>query len=180
MRHFIANIATYTIALFLLTAAALFGWMRSAQLVVTDEETRLAPYAPGPEEFEWAELGEWSYFRNCANCHGADGRGWDQYPGLYYTGLLLTVPGGREYLVDLHLYGLTSDRWGAPMPPMGHMHDIEVAAVINYVLTRFAQKVDIAESELFTPQDIAERRLRDLSPRQVNAYRPELPFPSPP
>lgn len=180
MRHFLANLATYLIVAFLAAAAVLFGWMRSAQIVVADEPTVLARFTPGPESFEWEELGEESYERNCANCHGAEGRGWDQYPGVDHTGLLFKSTGGREYLVDLHLYGLTSDRWGAPMPPMGHMHDIEVAAVINYVLTRFAQKVDIAESELFTPQDIAERRLRDLSPRQVNAYRPELPFPSPP
>jgi mono/diheme cytochrome c family protein len=181
MRHLLASIATYIIVVFLVSAAALFATVRSAQLVITDEETVLKQFGPGVEEFRWEELGEGSYIRNCENCHGAEGRGWDQYPGLNHTALLFLEPGGRDYLVDLHLYGLTSRRWGAPMPPMGHLHDIEMAAVINHVLTHFGNEKVLKEEDaaLYEPEDIATRRDQALSPRDVERHRPDVPVPVP-
>jgi mono/diheme cytochrome c family protein len=176
MRHFLANIAIYLIVIFLFSAAALFGWTRSAQLVVTDEQTVLARFSPAPgHEFEWEDLGERAYVRNCENCHGPAGRGWDQYPGLGHAARLFQAPGGRDYVVNLHLYGLTSERWGAPMPPMGHMHDIELAAVINHVLTNFGNEQVLDETvALYRPQDIEQRRGQELIPRKVEAQRVEV------
>ncbi|MEZ4600713.1 MAG: cytochrome c [Syntrophotaleaceae bacterium] len=172
MRHLLGNIAVYTIALFLLGAAALFGWLRSAQVVLTDEGTLLERFESAPaRQFDWKQLGREGYMRNCANCHGEKGRGWDQYPGLAGIDRMLAFPGGREYLVDLHLYGLTSDRWGAPMPPMGHIRDAELAAIIDYILTRFGAG-QIPDQKLFTPEDIEDRRGKNLSPSEVNARRP--------
>jgi mono/diheme cytochrome c family protein len=173
MRHFMANIAIYLIALFLLGAAALFGWTRAAQLVITGEEAVLARFGPAPAyEFRWEELGERAYRRNCENCHGPEGRGWDQYPGLSHTARLFQAPGGHDYVADLHLYGLTSERWGAPMPPMGHMHDIELAAVINHVLTNFGNEQVLDETAaLYRPQDIEQRRGLNLTPREVDGQR---------
>lgn len=175
MRHFLGYIAIYIIALFLVSAAALFGWVRSAQIVVTDEATLLERFGPAAEqEFVWQRLGEEGYLRNCANCHGAEGQGWDQYPGLSGIGLQFLAPGGRDYVVDLHLYGLTSKRRGAPMPPMGHISDIEMAALINHVLTHFGNEQILGEqTELYTPKDIGRRRGQDLSPAAVNARRPD-------
>lgn len=175
MRHLLAGIAIYLIALFLLGAAALFGWVRSAQLVVTSEETVLAQFVPVPAySFEWPELGASTYRRNCENCHGAAGQGWDQYPGLRHTVQLLLAPGGRELLKDVHLYGLTSSRWGAPMPPMGHLHDVELAAVLNHVLTHFGQGLLNQQVALYAPQEIRERRGLGLSPRDVEARRQKV------
>ncbi len=180
MRHFLASIATYIIIAFLLGAAIVFGAVRSAQFVVTDEATILQQFAPGLERFEWEELGAGSYLRNCGNCHGAQGEGWDQYPGLDHTGLLFLEPNGRDYVVDLHLYGLTSRRWGAPMPPMGHLHDIELAAVLNHLLTHFGNEEVVGEdARLYEPLDIAARRGQDLRPRQVEERRPDVPLPVP-
>ncbi len=180
MRHFLASIATYIIIAFLFGAAVLFGAVRSAQVVVSDETTVLTQYAPGPERFEWEELGAGSYLRNCENCHGAQGKGWDQYPGLDHIGLLFLAPKGRDYVIDLHLYGLTSDRWGAPMPPMGHMHDIQLAAVLNHVLTRFGNETVVGKDvALYEPLDIAARRDQGLTPRQMEERRPDVPLPAP-
>ncbi|KIH78146.1 Cytochrome c [Geoalkalibacter ferrihydriticus] len=179
MRHLLTLIATYIIVLFLVAAAALFAWARSAQLVVTDEATVLARFEPVSEqEFVWSQLGKKAYLRNCANCHGAEGTGWDQYPALGHTAALFQPPNGREYIVDLHLYGLTGERWGAPMPPMGHIHDIEMAAVINHVLTHFGNEALLDEdAELYAPADIGPRRGQELSPAQINARRLELMAP---
>lgn len=175
MRHFLGHIAIYLISLFLIGAAVLFGWVRSSQIVISTEETVIARFnASSGQPFSWMQLGERAYLRNCANCHGSDGQGWDQYPALQHASVLFLAPEGRNYIIDLHLYGLTSSRWGAPMPPMGHLPDIEMAAVINHVLTRFGnmEKAD-PEDELLRPQDIVERRRQGVSPQEVNARRPD-------
>lgn len=174
MRHLIANVATYSIAALLVIGAALFAWMRSAQLALSDERTILAQYQPEPaHEFRWQELGPVSYERNCLNCHRSDGQGWDQYPPISGAAALFLAPGGREYLIDIHLYGLTSGRWRAPMPPMGHIPDVELAAVINHVLTSFGnERILPPEARLVTPAEIAARRGQGLRPRDVEERRP--------
>jgi mono/diheme cytochrome c family protein len=174
MRHFVANLATYAIALFLALGAGMFAWVRSARIVIVDEAAVLARHEPaGDQPFAWEALGESSYVRNCANCHGSDGGGWDQYPGLDRVGALLRLPGGREHLVDLHLYGLASRRHRVPMPPMGHLADVETAAVINHVLTRFGNASEVtSDTRLFRPEEVAARRGLGLSPRGVERGRP--------
>ena len=177
MRHLLANIVTYTIAALLLAGAALFAWLRSAQVVIADEATVLARFEPVPEahDFEWRELGGRSYVANCLNCHGRDGQGWDQYPGLDHTARMFNAPGGRDYLIDVHLFGLTSDRWRAPMPPMGHMRDVELAAVLNHVLTHFGNDaMRSPDLPLYAPADVQSRRGGYRSPAAVNRDRPSV------
>ncbi len=173
MRHFLANVATYAIALFLLAGAGVFAWLRSEQVVFTSESAVLARYEPEPgAEFRWEELGSSSYTRNCMNCHGADGEGWDQYPGLGGVPALFNAPGGREYVIDLHVYGLASPRWRVPMPPMGHLRDVEMAAVINHVLTAWGNRARLGDVPLLRPEDVAARRGADLAPAEVDRHRP--------
>ena len=174
MRHFLANVTTYGIALLLIGGAALFAWARSAQLTVTNEAAVLAAYAPATDtEFRWQTLGAESYTRNCSTCHLRDGSGWDQYPPLDRTAALAATPAGRDYLADLHLYGLATGRWRAPMPPMGHLRDLEMAAVINHVLTRFGTVPADDRARLYRPDDIAARRGQAITPAEVGSLRPE-------
>jgi mono/diheme cytochrome c family protein len=174
MRHVFANIATYTLAILLIVGAAVFAWVRSQQLLLSDESTELARYDPAPgATFRWESLGGAVYRRNCLNCHGGDGGGWDQYPGVGHTAALFAAPGGREYVIDLHLFGLTSERWRVPMPPMGHIPDVAMAAVLNHVLTSYGNELLTREdARLYTPSDIAERRPAQLLPSEVNRRRP--------
>lgn len=170
MRHFVANIVTYTIAALLFLGAGAFAWMRSEQLTIADERLLLARHVPSASaEFEWREAGALGYARNCRNCHGDDGRGWDQYPPVVTAGAFAALPAGREFLIDAMLYGLASDRWGAPMPPMGHMQDVEIAAVLNHIAGRFGGRVP---EPPFTPDEVAARRGQGLRPAEVNAKRP--------
>lgn len=173
MRHFLANIVTYAIALLLGLGAALFAWVRSNQFTLVDERFVLARFEPAPaHEFEWAELGRRGYLRNCATCHRPDGSGWDQYPPLGHVGAFVHVPEGREYLIDVHLHGLASERHGAPMPPMRHMTNVELAAVMNHVLTSFGNERVVSATHLVIPPDVAARRVPRLTPREVNERRP--------
>lgn len=174
MRHHVGSIATYMIGGLLLSGSALYAYVRSKQVVISDERTVLARLEPAPaHDFEWEALGQRAYVSNCQNCHGREGEGWDQYPGLGRSAELAAAPGGREYFLALHLYGLTSPRWRAPMPPMGHIQDVELAAVMNHVLTHFGNRASAAQ--LYLPADVAAARGQRLSPWDVERLRPRLP-----
>jgi cytochrome c553 len=173
MRHFLGNVVIYTIVAILLGGAAAFAWMRSSQLALTTESVVVAGFEPSEaHQFEWRALGRRSYVANCINCHGGDGEGWDQYPPITSAYAIATTPEGRDYLVDLTVYGLTSERWGAPMPPMGHMSDVEIAAVINHIIATSARVARASPPELLTPAEIAARRGQRLSAADVERRRP--------
>jgi mono/diheme cytochrome c family protein len=174
MRHLVGQVVTYTLGAILVVGAALFAKLRSAQTVITTEAALLRPLEPAPgQRFEWEALGATSYAANCRNCHGASGAGWDQYPGLQAVSKLVAAPDGRAYFVGLHLFGVASDRWRAPMPPMGHMQDVELAAVMNHVLTNFGNA--LPKESLFRPEEVREQRASPRTPREVDALRPASP-----
>lgn len=173
MRHVLANLAVYAIAVLILLGATFFAWIRSSQLVLSDERSVMARYESATEhEFQWPVLGRDSYRRNCANCHGRHGEGWDQYPGLAQAGVFASETAGRTYLINLHLYGLDGPRWRVPMPRMGHLADAELAAVLNYMLAEFGgADVGGATIPLFLPSEVAARRGAGLGPQEVGAQR---------
>jgi mono/diheme cytochrome c family protein len=177
MRHLLANLATYAIAAFLFAGAGMFAWLRSGQVVLARETDLIARWEPAPgEPFDWEALGAGTYVRNCANCHGRAGRGWDQYPGLDRTARLFLLPGGLEHVIDLHLYGLSSRRSRAPMPAMGHLEDVETAAVINHVLSHFGNEGVVPPGmPLLRPEEVAARRGQRLGPGGVERRRPLVP-----
>jgi hypothetical protein len=58
---------------------------------------------------------------------------------------------------------------------MGHLEDVEVAAVVNHVLTRFAREGTLPEgTALLRPEEVAARRGLRLSPRDVERRRPAV------
>jgi mono/diheme cytochrome c family protein len=173
MRHLLGNIVIYVLVSILLVGAAAFGWMRSSQIALTTEEVVVAGFQPAEaHEFEWRAVGRQSYVANCMACHGRDGRGRDQYPPLDQTFGIAASPGGPEHLIDLTLHGLASERWRAPMPPMGHMPDVEIAAVLNHVIATSARLAGTPPPSLLVPADVAARRGQRLSPRDVERQRP--------
>lgn len=171
MRHLVANIVTYAIAALLFLGAAAFAWLRTEQITLADERLLLARHVPAADEFRWRELGVRGYARNCANCHGPAGEGRDQYPPLDSAAAFAMLPGGREYLIDLTLFGLTSERWKAPMPRMKHIQDVEIAALLNHVAASFGGR---APDPPLGPMDVARRRGQQLSPAEVNGRRPQV------
>jgi mono/diheme cytochrome c family protein len=156
MRHLLANILTYTIAVMIFVGAALFARMRSSQYTLTYQHTVLAAYEPAPvAEFRWREIGAETYRRNCRSCHGADGGGWDQYPPVHDAADMVRTSDGRQRLIDIQLLGLSRKGSRVPMPAMGHLHDVEIASVLNYIATAF-DPAGIAEP--YTPAEIRDRR----------------------
>jgi mono/diheme cytochrome c family protein len=169
VRHLLANLITYSIAISLFIGAALFARMRSSQYTLTYQQSVLAMYEPTPgHEFEWRELGPQTYRRNCRACHASDGTGWDRYPPVVLAATWLDDEDERAFLIDLLLYGLSRRGMPVPMPPMGHMHDVEIAAVLNYIVTAFGG----ATTGLFTPDEIAARRGQDYRPQDLGRRYP--------
>lgn len=182
MRHVLANIATYALAVGLVLGAALFAWARSEQLVVaTAAEVEPDDYAVAtdPDTFAWEEFGARTYSANCSNCHAADGSGRGMYPPVRGMTAHLAEPGGRDYLVHVVLYGLASGAHSAPMPPMPELSDGQVAAVNNYLLTRFDDgRLAPDATRLYVPADVRARRGRDLNEWDVARTRPPVPLPA--
>lgn len=179
MRHLLANVATYVLAIGLALSAALFAWVRSEQLMLaTAVEVEPQHYATAtrPGAFVWPAFGAGVYRANCQNCHMADGGGRGMYPPVQGMEAHLASPGGRAYLVDLVLYGLATGLHDAPMPPMHELTDAQIAAVTNHVLTRFGT-LEATAPALYTPADVAARRGRGDRERDVGARRPPLPAP---
>jgi mono/diheme cytochrome c family protein len=182
MRHVLANLAVYVLAVGLVAGAALFGWARSQQLIFSTERAAELPeyvVAQAPEQFDWEAFGERVYVANCQNCHTADGSGRAMYPPVRGMGAHLGVEGGRAYLTRVTLYGLASGLHAAPMPPMPNLSDAQVAAVNNYLLTRFDDpgRYD-PEVRLYIPAEVAAERGLALSERDMGRRRPAVPVPA--
>jgi|CXWK01.1.fsa_nt_gi mono/diheme cytochrome c family protein len=90
-----------------------------------------------------------AYILHCVGCHMEDGMGAEigqvpPIPGI--TGHFLKHPRGREYLI--HVPGVVN----AGLP------DDETAAVLNYVLERWAKPDMPADAKPFTAEEVHELR----------------------
>lgn len=179
MRHVLANIVTYALVLGLVLISLLFAWVRSEQFVIAREadiELSKSVELSDLAEFDWLEFGEEVYAANCQNCHTVDGSGRGMYPPVQNQAAHLDADGGRDYLLNVTLYGLYTGTYAAPMPPMSELSNAEVAAVTNYFLTQFAAQDSVPDSSrLYLPRDVADLRGRELSERDVANTRPPIP-----
>lgn len=102
------------------------------------------------------------YVLNCAGCHKFDGSGSDRVPALSDVGLLLRVPGGREYLGRVP---------GIAQAPLS---DARLAALLNWLAA------ELGGGAARPPFDAAEvGALRAAPLRDPSAARAALLAPSP-
>ena len=96
---------------------------------------------------------EVNYMLHCMGCHLADGSGAPpQVPDVRgEMGRMLTVEGGREYLVQIP---------GAATSPVS---DRELAAIINYMLHAFSAETLPASFDPFTESEVQRLRPHWLS-----------------
>lgn len=134
------------------------------------------------QTFEWRELGEKAY-TYCAGCHGTKMTGLDGAvpPHVGHLPNVVQKDGGRRYLIDVLLYGLTGDvtilgeRYDGVMPAWSQLSDEQIAAILNYELHAYGNEELLPES--FTPilpEEVAAERGRDLSPEDVRLLRESL------
>jgi mono/diheme cytochrome c family protein len=145
------------------------------------EEPQQQDEAASESDFDWQALGETTY-TNCAGCHGANGQG---VPGAFpplagHAQDLYSAEGGREYLVNVLLYGLQGEitvdgaTYNGVMPAWAHLSDEQIAAVINHVVTAWETGADLEAFEPVLPTDVEAERNQGLSPSDVHDMRQNL------
>jgi cytochrome c oxidase cbb3-type subunit 3 len=72
--------------------------------------------------------GAQQFARNCAGCHGADGRGGDKAPGITTTPSIVA-------LSDADLIKIVHDGTRLGMPPFQQLGDAGIRAVVDYLRT---------------------------------------------
>ena len=180
MRHILANVFTYVLVIALVLGSVLFAWARSEQLVVAHaadvEPAVLVAEGAPPTAADWFAFGRHTYRVNCQNCHTVDGSGRGMYPPVQRMTAHLDAAGGRDYLINLVLYGLYTGTYGAPMPPMPELSDAEIAAVTNYMLVQFAAEGQAPDTaQLYLAREVAALRGQSFNEWQLAERRPDVP-----
>jgi cytochrome c oxidase subunit II len=126
--------------------------------------------------------GEAVYQANCASCHQANGQGLaGAFPPLEgHAASLFNADGGREYLINLLLYGLqgqiTADggSYNGVMPAWGQLSDQQLADTLNYILSAWGNDARVSAEPDYQASDFAEKRGQDLSSNDIYRQRQAL------
>jgi mono/diheme cytochrome c family protein len=126
------------------------------------------------------------YGRYCASCHRVDGAGYIGAipPHAGHLPLIVQAEGGREYLIDVVLYGLHGEievagrRYQGVMPSRASLRDADIAEVLNYAVSAFGNEALLPDDFApFGADEVAAARGRNLSPDDVHAQRLALELP---
>lgn len=127
--------------------------------------------------------GEQVYTTQCAACHQASGEG---IPGVFpplagHMPDLVAAEGGRDYVINVLLYGLQGAievhgaTYNGVMPPMAHLSDEQIADVLNYTLTAWGNDEELPEGfEAIEAGEVEEQRGQNLSMADVYEQRQAL------
>ncbi|HET8986552.1 MAG TPA: cytochrome c, partial [Trueperaceae bacterium] len=117
---------------------------------------------------------------NCVACHQVTGAGIPAvFPPLRgHAPALVTVEGGRRYLVDVVLFGLSGrivvegHQYDGIMPPWGHLSDSQLADVLNYVVTAWDNDQLLEQGFVaYTPEEVLGVRLDAYDSTAVHGAR---------
>lgn len=158
--------------------------------VFRGDEAELEEGAPAPEPtdtaaaaFDWEARGERVYSSNCSSCHQAQGQG---LPGAFpplagRAGSIAATEGGREYLIQVLLYGLQGSiqadgqRYNGVMPAWPQLSDEDIAAALNHITHSWGSDAQLpAGFEPIQPGEVAAERGQGLSASDVQRLRQQL------
>lgn len=110
----------------------------------------------------WARDPEVLYMMECQGCHLADGSGeLNSIPTLHNNvAKFPAVPGGREYLVQV------------PGVASSSLSDQEIAAVLNWMLTKFGPAEWTTRYAQYTVEEVSTLRKHPLT--ETDSRRAEL------
>lgn len=123
------------------------------------------------------------YEASCAACHGFAGEGLRAaFPPLAgNVPRLLAVEGGRQYLVDVLLQGLSGaievagERYEGLMPSWAHLSDQQLADVLNHVATAWGNAAQLPPGAVeFTALEVALERAFPVDQATLIATRQAL------
>lgn len=157
MRYTRVGLASYSIAAMLVVTVVGVAWARSRSSAPLDSGGDMT-----------GALGADVYARECRGCHGtgeARGRSMPALRGRVVD--LFASSGGRDYLIDLLLDGrVRRVESGEPTlvdshPGYAHLSDVEVAAVLNHMLSSWGNDALLPErATLYVDDEVAARRPR--------------------
>ena len=130
------------------------------------------------------QLGETTY-ANCTSCHQANGQGIQgafpplagHLPDVYNT------DGGRDYIINVLLYGLQGEiqingsSYNGVMNAWSQLSNEEIAAVINHELTAWGNEADLQNFQPVQPSDVEAQRGQGSSATDVYQIRQGLSLP---
>ena len=131
------------------------------------------------------ELGAQVYASNCSSCHQANGAG---IPGAFpplagHMPELYNADGGREYLMNVLLYGLQGQievggqSYSGVMPAWQQLSDEQIAAVLNHELTSWENEALLEDFAPIAAEEVAGQRGAGLSMGDVLEERQALSLP---
>jgi len=134
-------------------------------------------------DFDWQALGEKTYAANCVSCHQGNGQGVPSaFPPLAgHIPNLYNAEGGKDYIINVVLYGLMGEievegtTYNGVMNPWGQLSDEEIAATLNHELNSWGNDAMLESFSPILPDDVAALRGQDLSSSDVAGLRPDLP-----
>ncbi|MDM7323788.1 MAG: cytochrome c [Thermus sp.] len=117
------------------------------------------------------------YSATCQGCHQANGEGVPGvFPPLTHLEKVVQAKGGREYLIQVVLYGLQGNltvegrTYNGVMPPFRQLKDQEVANLLNHALTALAK----SKAKPIGPEEVKAQRTRARTPQDVLKSRPPV------
>lgn len=149
----------------------------------SSEETDEAPIMAQAASFDWQELGEKTYAGICSSCHQPTGAGIPSaFPPLAgHMPNLYNAEGGREYLINVVLYGLQGEidvdgtSYNSVMTSWASLSDEEIAATLNHELSSWGNDALVNDFSPIMPEEIAAERDKGLAMSDMLELRPELP-----
>ena len=133
--------------------------------------------------FDWQAIGEKTYNANCVACHQGNGQG---IPGAFpplanHIPNLYNAQGGKDYIINVVLYGLMGEievdgtTYNGVMTPWGQLSDEQIAATLNHELNSWGNDAMLEDFSPILPDDVAALRGQDLSSSDVLELRSALP-----
>lgn len=125
--------------------------------------------------------GEQSFLKHCASCHQVGGVGLTGLApplasnGGSSLGSRTRLPGGREYIPRVMLYGLVGlievggERFSGLMPAFSSIDDAELAGIANYLIHNLNGSTVTKDFSSYSAEEFASSRDKGL--RQVDMYK---------
>lgn len=159
----------YLMAALVLVLVVVVSIARTGGFAITVGAEAEAPVAAAPEEYPWFELGMDVWDARCYSCHDV----------LTYIPELFKADDGREYLLELMLFGVRGEvviegvTQNLRHRPYDSLDDEELSAVLNIMLVAWDNAEALPDDPAFyTPEEVAEARTPERSNEEVLERRP--------
>ncbi|MHB2021423.1 MAG: c-type cytochrome [Candidatus Xenobia bacterium] len=152
----------------------------AADQIIAYLGSHYTPETRGKSTVAAPPAGQATYMQTCVACHGDTGQGVAAlFPPLAgRVAHIATMPGGRNYLMHVALFGLKGpieaqgQKFAGTMPPWGKiLDDRSLASILTWVTHAWGST---ARVPAFTPEEVHSARQAAMTATQVAAERTKL------